>query len=69
MEYGDPIPNSRYFRAFCPRCDAPVRVEEYIIKKNPTIFCEEFSLPHKGVGNPNPGWFNDTDAFKKANDQ
>jgi hypothetical protein len=41
LEHGDPIPGSRYFRAFCNRCRTPLRVTEARLGEE--NFCEECS--------------------------
>ena len=48
LKQGDPIPGSRFFRAFCanPRCREPMRVEKHNIgEHNFCSKCEE-TVPH-----------------------
>lgn len=50
--YGDRIPNSAFYRAFCPECLTPVRVTEGKIFNTQTIFCEICNPPHIGCTSP-----------------
>lgn len=66
-KHGDPIPGSRFFRAFCARCHTAMRVqEERLTKEN---WCSDCNPPHMGVGNPHTnlmGLDKDPDAYAKA---
>jgi len=46
---GDRIPGSRFYRHFCPRCQTPMRAC-YNRIGDPSLWCNECSPPHKGVG-------------------
>ncbi len=61
-EFGEQIPNSKYYRAYCFRCGEPMRVTETRLEDIKTaiafkelkdapcaIYCEECS-PHSGGG-------------------
>ena len=66
---GDPIPGSKWFRSFCPRCDAPMRVTAENLKVY--IQCSDCDPPHTGVGrNTAPrgtsGVDGDHDAFARS---
>ena len=49
--YGLPIKDSCLFRGFCPRCLAPVRLTAAKIHNKSSVFCEDCSPRHIGVGN------------------
>jgi len=44
---GSPIPGSRFLRAYCDRCNEPMRVTSHVINLRMPIFCEkcEPSIP------------------------
>ncbi len=41
LQHGDPIPGSRFFRAFCNRCNEPMRVSGNTITIGIPVFCEQ----------------------------
>ena len=41
LRSGDPIPGSRFFRAFCTRCDEPMRVDYTTIHRGMPVYCEQ----------------------------
>jgi hypothetical protein len=48
LDRGAPIPGSAYYRDYCPRCNAPMRVARNRIGDN--NYCEDCDPPHIGVG-------------------
>lgn len=40
LRRGDPIPGSRFVRAYCDRCDAPMRVSSKQLMTVTPIYCE-----------------------------
>ena len=49
--YGEPgfrIPGSRFYRAYCIKCSAPLRVSE----TDGITMCEDCDPPHKGCTSP-----------------
>jgi len=65
-----PIPGSWFYRAYCPGCGDPVRVDARRAKKEESIYCEECDPPHQGCSSPAnekvDGIDGDTDAFKPS---
>lgn len=49
LKAGDPIPGSKLYRGFCPRCWTPMRVNNKI---GIATECERCNPPHVGVGRP-----------------
>ena len=41
LRHGDPIPGSRFFRAFCHRCEEPMRVNYSTIETGKPVWCEQ----------------------------
>lgn len=67
---GKPIPNSRYFRGYCPRCRTPTRVKTPDDAEK--VYCEDCEPRNVGVGNPHGSLNsadNDPDAYRAATDQ
>jgi len=62
LKAGDPIPGSRYFREFCVRCGAALRVTDN--KIGTQCWCNDCDPKHIGVGN-HRGQLDDHDAFAK----
>ena len=71
---GDPIPGSRFTRAFCADCGGPMRV--FLLDLWPKgmppdrsgplpVYCRECDPPHTGVGSPS-GHLNDVDSDPDA---
>lgn len=66
-KHGDPIPGSRFYRAFCARCGEPMRVQEANLNRE--NMCSDCDPPHMGVGNPRAslnGLDQDPDAYARA---
>lgn len=69
--YGEPIPGSRFFRSFCPRCQTPMRVTRWRARNGIDTFCSdcEPSPAACAVGNANTrlnGVDADPDAYARA---
>lgn len=69
LKYGDSIPGSRFFRAFCLECKDPVRITKQRRDNFESITCKQCRPVHVGVGNGvevfDDGEY-DIDAFRKA---
>lgn len=66
-KHGDPIPGSKFCRAFCERCGEPMRV--HAGRLNRPNMCGDCDPPHMGVGNPRTNLTDidkDPDAYAKA---
>ncbi len=71
VDFGLPIPNSRYYRCHCFGCGEPMRTTrggcEAIRAGTKEIWCQECSPCHQGCGHDfaqKHGLDNDTDAWK-----
>ena len=67
--YGSSIPDSRYYRSFCPGCMAPTRVTKAVLEIYSAVYCIECEPSHQGCSSPVTGLDSvdrDVDAYQPS---